>query len=117
MRLAGHMARSRELFGVSGEPIHRWVDGCFDQNRFRFFLRSRGRVSFDPYAHRKQRHCQEALPEVRLLFGEEFPGGLAESIFLQHLRDDYQGYEPVRSDFDDPGFLDRYHRPERKGQN
>ena len=67
---------------------------------------------YDPYDHRKFRHCNEALEEAL----EEFKGKYTEKqireVFETHIKDDYDGYMPTRNDFTNGTFSEKYHENE-----
>lgn len=110
MRLQAHADRTEALYGVRGEDIHKWIDAYFDYRRFMRSIRINFADGFDPYSHRKYRHHRQALPEVLEAFSGRYEPEVIEALFLQHLRDDYDGYLPEKSDFEDEAFLRRYHR-------
>ena len=64
MKISEHADRSEKLVGVRAEDIHKWIDGFFDREGFRYFLGAKNPGSFSPYNHRKYRHCAEALEDA-----------------------------------------------------
>ena len=109
MRIKDHAGHSEELFGIRAEDIHEWIDQYFDHGRYRRMLWFRYSGGWSPYEHRKHLHNKEALPQAIEAFRGKYSEDLIEKVFLQHLKDDYKGYIPVKADFDDPAFLKKYH--------
>ena len=110
MKIETHKKRSLAEFGVEAEDIHEWIDGFFDHSRFNAFLRTGVRVDgFDPYDHRIHRHCKDAEDECVETFLKHYSEKVIRGIFEQHIRDDYDGYYPDRTDFDRDDFHEKYH--------
>ena len=64
MKFEEHVKRTEELFGIPGQDIHKWIDGFFDTNSFERLLAGQSPADYDPYSHRKFRHCVEGLEEA-----------------------------------------------------
>ena len=109
MKISEHATRTEQLFGVRAEDIHKWIDGFFDHNGSDHSLRMARNVDFDPYDHRRFRHCKEALAEAIQEFGGKYTNQQIKDVFETHLRDDYDGYLPSRADFENGTFTAKYH--------
>ena len=68
MKTSEHADRTEKLAGIRAEDIHKWIDGFFDFDGFEDFLRSEKFSGYDPYDHRKFRHCVEALDDAYIAF-------------------------------------------------
>ncbi|MBN1646634.1 MAG: cache domain-containing protein [Spirochaetales bacterium] len=112
MDLEQHSAHTKNALGTAAEDIHKWIDGYFDSESFRDFMAD-GKLpgAYDPYSHRRFRHCREALNDAVAAFRSVYPEETIKKVFYMHIRDDYQGYLPFRRDFDDPEFIRKYHKP------
>jgi PAS domain S-box-containing protein len=114
MKISEHSDHTEKVVGVRAEDIHKWIDGFFDAEGFDMLLRHGQTPEYDPYDHRKFRHCQEALQEAL----EEFKGKYTEEqikgVFETHIKDDYDGYLPDRSDFTNGAFSEKYHENEER---
>ncbi len=102
--------------GLRAEDIHKWIDGYFDEEGFSRFLASGASRGFDPYEHRRHRHCVEALEEAYREFAGKYKKKDIKAVFERHLMDDYQGYLPRRADFDDAAFREKYHKAQDSSQ-
>lgn len=109
MDLKRHADHTEQLIGVRAEDIHAWIDSLFDTESFNQFIQSGKRPNYDPYEHRKHRHCKEALNEAYREFEEKYTHQQIKSVFETHLKDDYDGYIPHREDFDNSSFTEKYH--------
>ncbi len=109
MRVERHAKHTEILFGVRADDIHKWIDQYFDQRRFRQPFWRLVADGWSPYEHRKYLHHKEALPQAIEVFKDKYSEDIIEKIFIQHLKDDYNGYVPSKKDFDDPGFMRRFH--------
>ncbi len=109
MKFEEHVEHTKKLFGVSAEDIHGWIDAFYDRERVEKLSGSNA-VSFNPFDHRKHRHHRQALVEALKEFEGTYPPEVIKAVFEQHLKDDYDGYIPDKSDFTDFEFLDRYHK-------
>ncbi len=109
MQIARHADRSEVLTGLRAEDIHQWIDGFFDADSFSDFQRSGPRPDYDPYNHRKYRHCAEALDDAYRIFGGNYSRDQIKAVFESHIRDDYQGYIPSQEDFENGTFTEKYH--------
>jgi len=109
MQIAQHADRSEALTGVRAEDIHQWIDGFFNAESFHDFQCAGQRADFDPYIHRKYRHCAEALEDAYKIFGERYSRAQIKAVFESHIRDDYQGYMPHQEDFENGTFAEKYH--------
>ncbi|MBL4831094.1 MAG: cache domain-containing protein [Aliivibrio sp.] len=109
MKISEHATRTEELFGIRGEDIHKWVDGFFDHNGSGHSLRMGRKIDYDPYGHRRFRHCKEALSEAIKEFGGKYTNQQIKNVFEAHVRDDYDGYLPSRTDFENGTFTAKYH--------
>lgn len=109
MKLSTHADRTEAALGLRAEDIHRWIDGFFDGESFAHFLRAGRTPGFDPYKHRKYRHCAEALEDAYREFEGDYTREQIRAVFEQHLRDDYEGLVPLREDFENGRFVEKYH--------
>ena len=114
MKISEHAERTEKLFGTRAEDIHKWIDGFFDHESFGEFLQSGNSDSYDPYEHRKFRHCKEAIEEAYQEFEGKYSRKLIRDVFECHLKDDYNGYLPNRDDFKNGTFTEKYHENEEK---
>ncbi len=110
MRIEKHADSTEELFGYRAVDIHEWIDQYFDQRLFKKYMENRRLKGWTPYSHRQYLHNIETLPKVIEAFRDKYPPDIIEKVFIQHLKDDYDGYVPSKSDFNDPEFLKKYHR-------
>jgi CBS domain-containing protein len=108
MKTPDHARRTEELFGIRAEDIHQWIDAFFDSENYEYYLWT-GKTDADPYAHRQFRHCIEALEQAYTEFESKYSKAIIKKVFLAHLKDDYNGYVPTRSDFADGRFSGQYH--------
>lgn len=111
MEIIRHAERSEALTGLRAEDIHQWIDGFFDAGSFDDFQRSGRRPDYDPYTHRKYRHCAEALEDAYKIFGDRYTREQIKAVFESHIRDDYNGYLPHQDDFENGTFAEKYHEP------
>ncbi|MDB1124709.1 DUF294 nucleotidyltransferase-like domain-containing protein [Vibrio algarum] len=109
MKITEHADRTEYLFGVRGEDIHKWIDEFFDHDGTEHSLRMARNMDYDPYDHRRFRHCKEALSEAIQEFGDKYTNQQIKDVFETHLRDDYEGYLPTRADFENGTFTARFH--------
>ena len=109
MKLEEHAKHTEELFGIPGEDIHKWLDGFFDASAFDKLLAGERPAGYDPYSHRKYRHCVEGLEEAYEKFEGKYTREEIKNIFETHVKDDYQGYIPKRKDFENDTFTEKYH--------
>jgi len=118
MKLAQHADHTEKIVGLRAEDIHKWIDGFFDHENFDAYLAS-GRLptGFDPYDHRKFRHCREALEEAIKEFEGKYTPEQIQAVFESHIKDDYGGYFPNRVDFENGTFAEKYHEREEPPQN
>lgn len=119
MKISEHAARTERLFGVRGEDIHKWIDGFFDHNGEDHAQHMAKHVDYNPYDHRRFRHCKEALGEAYREFGGRYTHQQIKDVFETHIRDDYDGYLPLRTDFENGTFTAKYHdrtHPESLGE-
>lgn len=112
VKLFEHADHTEKVVGVRAEDIHKWIDGLFDLEGFDNFLRHGKTAGFDPYGHRQYRHCQEALEDAFREFEGKYSKEQIRGVFETHLKDDYDGYIPVQSDFEDGTFREKYHETE-----
>lgn len=112
MKLSEHADHTERVVGIRGEDIHKWIDGFFDIEGFDDFVRTGKDGQFDPYGHRKFRHCREALEDAIKEFEGKYTREQIVRVFETHLKDDYDGYIPVQSDFEDGKFREKYHEAE-----
>ena len=115
MDISTHADRSEELSGVRAEDIHKWIDGFFDAESFGHFLKTGSRSGFNPYNHRKYRHCAEALKDAYKEFGDQYTREQIKAVFECHIRDDYDGFIPLQEDFESGMFTEKYHDNEVDG--
>ncbi|MEI8632967.1 hypothetical protein P4S72_15135 [Vibrio sp. PP-XX7] len=109
MKLSEHADRTEQLFGIRAEDIHQWIDGFFDHNGRDHSRTVTGDLDYDPYNHRRFRHCKEALAEAIQAFGDHYTHQQIKDVFETHIRDDYDGYLPSRADFENDSFTAKYH--------
>ena len=109
MQIAQHADRSEALTGMRAEDVHQWIDGFFNAESFRDFQRDRQSRDYDPYIHRKYRHCVEALEDAYKIFEDRYTRVQIKAVFESHIRDDYQGYMPRQEDFENGTFTEKYH--------
>ena len=109
MKLEEHVKRTEELFGITGKDIHQWLDGFFDTNSFERLLAGQSPADYDPYSHRKFRHCVEGLEEAYEKFEGKYSREEIKNVFETHVKDDYRGYLPKREDFENGTFTEKYH--------
>ena len=114
MTILEHAERTESLLGHRAEDIHRWIDRYFDAEGFTDFLLHGQRPGYDPYSHRKHRHCREALVEAREEFKGVYPENIIDAVFERHIRDDYEGYFPYRDDFEKGTFKEKYHEADTR---
>lgn len=134
MKISEHADHTEKLYGLRAEDIHKWIDGYFDREGFDQFLRygypryadsGRGNADreqeenlsrFDPYDHRRYRHCREALPDAVREFSELYTEEQIRQVFECHIRDDYHNYIPTREDFTNGRFSEKYHESDADGE-
>ena len=109
MKLEDHVKRTEELFGIPGQDIHQWLDGFFDTSSFERLLAGQSPANYNPYAHRKFRHCVEGLEEAYEKFEGKYSREEIKNVFETHVKDDYRGYLPKREDFENGTFTEKYH--------
>ena len=109
MKLSQHARNTKKLCGYRAKDIHKWIDSHFDKIRFQVVMTTGNMDYYNPFSHRQYKHNREALAEAIEKFKHKYPPEIIECVFLQHLRDDYQGYIPCKADFDDPAFIAKYH--------
>ncbi len=109
MKISAHADRTEQLEGIRAEDIHRWIDGFFDSGSFGLFMRTGSRRGFNPYNHRKYRHCAEALEDAYREFGNRYTREQIKAVFESHIRDDYNGFIPLQEDFESGMFSEKYH--------
>ncbi|MDF1568718.1 MAG: cache domain-containing protein [Spirochaetaceae bacterium] len=117
MTIREHADRTEELIGHRAEEIHRWIDRYFDNEGFADFLRNGYKNGYNPYSHRKHRHCRESLPEVREEFRGLYSQDVIDAVFERHIRDDYDGYFPYREDFENGTFREKYHEDDTRKEH
>jgi len=109
MKLSSHADHTEELVGIRAENIHKWIDGFFDAESFDRFLHTGNRHDYNPYKHRKYRHCAEALEDACREFEDTYSREQIQAVFECHLCDDYNGYIPRHEDFESGAFTEKYH--------
>ncbi|MDH3981751.1 MAG: DUF294 nucleotidyltransferase-like domain-containing protein [Kiritimatiellaceae bacterium] len=109
MKISAHADRSEKLVGLRAEDIHKWIDGFFDAESFGHFVRTGSKRGFNPYNHRKYRHCSEALEDAYREFEGNYSREQIKAVFESHLRDDYDGFIPLQEDFESGMFTEKYH--------
>jgi PAS domain S-box-containing protein len=109
MKLSIHADRTERLAGIRAEDIHKWIDGFFDAGSFAHFLRTGSRDGFNPYSHRKYRHCAEALKDAYREFEGTYSREQIKAVFECHIQDDYDGFIPLQEDFENGTFAEKYH--------
>jgi PAS domain S-box-containing protein len=114
MRLADHADNTFKELGIRAEDIHKWIDGLFDEDSFALFLSHGQQDGYNPYDHRQYRHCREALQDVLEEFRHKYTPDQIKAVFESHIRDDYNGYIPTRTDFEKGTFKEEYHEDESR---
>jgi PAS domain S-box-containing protein len=109
MKIFQHAERSESRAGLRAEDIHKWIDGFFDAESFDDCLKTGRKPAYDPYNHRKYRHCAEALEDAYKEFEGRYTREQIKAVFESHLRDDYNGYIPCQADFENGTFTEKYH--------
>jgi len=109
MKISSHADRTEKLDGIRALDIHKWIDGFFDAESFGYFLQSGGNSGFNPYSHRKYRHCAEALDDAYKAFDGKYTREQIKAVFERHIRDDYDGIIPLQEDFERGTFTEKYH--------
>ncbi|MCC7299833.1 MAG: cache domain-containing protein [Verrucomicrobia bacterium] len=109
MQIKQHADRSEALTGLRAEDIHQWIDGFFDTESFQDIQRTGVPLGFDPYNHRKYRHCVEALEDAVKIFEGRYTRAQIQAVFESHIKDDYDGYVPHQEDFENGTFTEKYH--------
>lgn len=109
MKIAQHAERSEALTGLRAEEIHQWIDGFFNAESFKDIQPAGSKPGFDPYNHRKYRHCAEALEDACKIFEGRYTREQIKAVFESHIKDDYQGYMPHQEDFENGTFTEKYH--------
>lgn len=116
MKTSEHADRTEKLVGIRAEDIHKWIDGFFDFDGFEDFLRSEKFSGYNPYDHRKFRHCLEALDEAYQAFEGKYTKEQIKAVFESHIKDDYKGYLPHREDFENGTFTEQFHENEERAE-
>lgn len=111
MKLETHIANSLKKCDIAGRDIHEWIDAHFEHDKFKQFIAT-GILpdGWDPYGHRVHRHCIEALELCQITFRDKYSAEDVEAVFKSHLADDYRGYLPVKADFINLKFHNKYHK-------
>lgn len=109
MKIRHHAKNTKKLCGEKAKDIHKWIDSHFDKMKFQVVLETGNMNYYNPFSHRQHKHNKEALSEIVEVFKHKYSPEIIECVFLQHLRDDYQGHIPCKADFDDPEFIAKYH--------
>jgi len=109
MKISTHADQSEKLVGLRAEDIHKWIDGFFDAESFGHFLKTGSRSGFNPYNHRKYRHCAEALEDAYAEFADQYTREQIQAVFECHIRGDYDGFIPLQEDFESGMFAEKYH--------
>ncbi|MBF0199451.1 MAG: cache domain-containing protein, partial [Planctomycetes bacterium] len=104
-----HADSTEKSHGIRGENIHLWIDAYFDGDKFKEYSTHGPVGDYNPYNHRKYRHCIEALEDAYREFEDRYTRDEIKKVFETHLKDDYQGYTPSRADFDSEDFLKKFH--------
>ncbi len=116
MKISTHADQSEKLVGVRAEDIHKWIDGFFDAESFGHFLKTGSRQGFNPYNHRKYRHCVEALEDAYTEFADQYTREQIKAVFECHIHDDYDGFIPLQDDFENGTFVEKYHENDDNGE-
>lgn len=109
MKISSHADRTEQLDGIRALDIHKWIDGFFDAESFGHFLQAGGSSKFNPYSHRKYRHCAEALEDAYKAFEGKYTREEIKKVFERHIQDDYDGIIPLQEDFERGTFTEKYH--------
>lgn len=116
MKINAHADHTERVVGIRAEDIHKWIDGFFDAESFGQFLRAGQSPGYDPYEHRKYRHCTEALEDAYREFEGKYTRQQIKAVFECHIQDDYDGYLPSRLDFTNGTFKEKYHESEERAK-
>ncbi|NWK56169.1 cache domain-containing protein [Verrucomicrobiaceae bacterium N1E253] len=116
MKISSHADRTEKLDGIRALDIHKWIDGYFDAESFGLFLQSGGDSKFNPYNHRKYRHCAEALDDAYKAFEGKYTREQIKAVFERHVKDDYDGIIPLQEDFERGTFTEKYHESNEPDQ-
>ncbi len=117
MKLHEHEERTLKLTGIRATDIHKWIDGFFDAEGFTRFLISGRKPGYNPYDHRKHRHCAEALEDAYKEFEGKYTRPQIKAVFECHIKDDYNGYIPAREDFENGTFKEKFHESPARVQS
>ena len=113
MQIEQHADRSQQATGLRAEDIHQWIDGFFNAESFQDIRSGGFAPGFNPYNHRKYRHCAEALEDAYRIFADRYTREQIRAVFESHIRDDYNGYMPSQQDFENGTFVEKYHEASR----
>ncbi len=116
MKISQHSENSKNLTGHHAHDIHKWIDGFFDYESFSEFLVGGKKEGYNPYEHRKYRHCSESLEDAYKEFKGKYTEEDIKKIFESHIKDDYDGYIPRREDFINGKFKEKYHESNNYNQ-
>ncbi len=115
MYLEEHCRRTEEEFGQDYREIHAFLDRNFDGIAMaRWSMLTEGdwypEKRPDPFSHRRINHHQEGILVIIEKFKDRYDPDIIYKIAAKHICDDYNGYLPLKSDFDNPDFIKKYHR-------
>ncbi|MBI9102839.1 MAG: cache domain-containing protein [Spirochaetales bacterium] len=116
MKISEHVNHTYQLYKLRAEDIHKWIDGYFDRESFEIFLISGRTPDYNPYDHRKFRHCREALQDAFEEFSHKYTKAQIRQVFECHIKDDYDNYIPSREDFTNGNFSEKYHEEEEHSE-
>jgi hypothetical protein len=105
MDCKSHCRHTREVLGSEFRDIHKWLDEFFSVVAFGWWG-----FNASLFDHRKRRHHREGIEEAVRCFRGKYPEDEIRKACEIHIRDDYQGYLPSMSDFNNPEFLAKYHK-------
>jgi len=114
MKISDHANHTLQTAGIRAVDIHKWIDGFFNASGFDQLIRAGQHPEFDPYDHRKHRHCREALEEAYEEFAGKYTKKQIKIVFETHVKDDYNGYLPSREDFFNGTFTEKYHEDDER---
>lgn len=120
MYLDQHCERTRKVLNLEdGYPdIHRFLDKHYEEIRHEVDKCSvltsgdwyPAEKRPDPCSHKKFLHHREGIEIAVSHFTGIYDETLVRKVCELHIKDDYEGIIPVKSDFSDPVFINKYHR-------
>ena len=105
MDLESHCARTKKILGKEFKEIHIWLDAFAREPMSGWWG-----FEIDHYWHRKKRHHKEGIKEAIARFKSQHTEDEIQQACEIHIQDDYEGYLPSKSDFENKDFLKKYHK-------